>query len=90
MAHIAKLYYIAYMPLDNAELFRAMAERIERNSAAEFSGALLIVPPGGEPIEYLAVNPRPDAAAFWGAVQAFVQRALAEIEERQRTPFGVR
>ena len=74
--------------MDNAQLFRAMAERIERNAVEEFSGALLIVPPGGEAIEYLAVNPKPDAAAFWGAVQAFVQRALAEIEERQRQPFG--
>ncbi len=67
-----------------------MAERIARNSPEEFSGALLIVPPGGEAIEYLAVNPKPDAAAFWGAVQAFVARAVEEMQQRQSQPFGMR
>lgn len=74
----------------NADLFRAMAGRIERNESDEFAGALLIVPPNGEPIEYLALNPKRDDAAFWGAVQAHVQRAIAEIEEKQRNPFGGR
>jgi hypothetical protein len=75
------------MTLDNAALFREMARRIEKNDPAEFAGALLIVPPSGESIEYLALNPKQDAAAFWGAVQAHVQRALAEMEEKQRDPF---
>jgi hypothetical protein len=78
------------MTLDNAALFRAMAGRIDKNDPAEFAGALLIVPPSGDPIEYLALNPKQDVAAFWGAVQAHVQRALAEMEEKQRDPFGRR
>ena len=78
------------MANDNAQPFRAMAERIARNDPDEFAGALLIVPPQGEPVEYLAINPKQDVAAFWGAVQAYVQRVLAEMEEKQRNPFGGR
>ena len=75
------------MTLDNAALFRAMAGRIEKNDPAEFAGALLIVPPSGESIEYLALNPKQDAAAFWAAVQSHVQIAMALMEEKQRDPF---
>jgi hypothetical protein len=78
------------MALDNALPFRSMADRIDRNDSQEFSGAFVIMPPNGEPIEYLALNPKQDGAAFWGAVQAHVQRALAEIEEKQRNSFGMR
>ena len=65
-----------------------MAERIEHNDARDFAGAFVIMPPDGQPIEYLALNPKQDAAAFWGAVQAHVQRVMAEMEEKQRNPFS--
>ena len=76
------------MALDNSRPFQAMAERIEHNDARDFAGAFVIMPPDGQPIEYLALNPKQDAAAFWGAVQAHVQRVMAEMEEKQRNPFS--
>ncbi len=70
--------------------FRAMAERIEKNDLDEFSGALLVVPPGGEePISILLVNPKRDLAAFWATVASTIQVAAAEFQERARNndPF---
>jgi hypothetical protein len=75
----------------SAELFRVMAERIDRNPSEEFGGAVLIVPPaGGEAIEILLIDPKKDLAAFWGTVQAKVQVAVAEMQERQNSAFGMR
>ena len=68
-----------------------MAERIVRNEPKEFGGAALIVPPGGgEAIAILLIDPKQDAASFWGAVQAKVAIAVAEMQEAQNSPFGRR
>lgn len=76
-----------------AELFRAMAERIERNDPAEFAGAILIVPPPNrdgredEPIEVLFVDPSRDVAMFWGTLRTKVEREGAQataLAEQQR------
>jgi hypothetical protein len=79
------------MTTKSADLFRMMASRIEKNDAAEFGGAVLIVPPqSGEPIEILLIDPKQDVAAFWGAVQGRVAVAVTELQERQNSAFGVR
>jgi hypothetical protein len=79
------------MATDNAQPFRRMAERIDLNLDTEFAGALVIVPPqGGKPIEFLAINPDQDPAAFWGTAQAFVQRAMQQIEDQRTQGFAVR
>lgn len=67
-----------------ADLFRQMAERIERNAPTEFAGAVLLIPPGNEtPIEILLVNPRPDMEHFWSTCEAQVK--AAQMEWMQRT-----
>lgn len=58
--------------------FKEMADRIERNLKEEFSGALLIVPPNGEPIAVLLTDPKPDMEAFWAMVSGKVQVATTE------------
>jgi hypothetical protein len=74
-----------------ANLFRMMASRIERNADEEFGGAVLIVPPSGAAaIEILLIDPRRDAASFWGAVQGKVAVAVAELQEQQNTGFARR
>ena len=77
--------------MENSQLFRAMAERIDKNDQMEFGGAALIVPPGGgEPIAVLLIDPKQDIASFWGAVQAKVAIAVAEMQDAQNSPFGRR
>ncbi len=58
--------------------FNEMADRIQRNLQAEFSGAIVIVPPSGEPIAVLLTDPKPDMEAFWAMVSGKVQVATAE------------
>ena len=72
------------------DLFRAMAERVERNPDEEFGGALLIVPPiepgsGTKlaPITHLSIGPVADVAAFWGVAAAKVEVAKAIFDQEQ-------
>lgn len=71
-----------------ADPFRDMAERIERNDAAEFGGAFVLVPPGlasdMKPVEMLILDPNADAAQFWGTLMTRAKIALDEIEQAQR------
>ena len=68
-----------------AEHFDNMAERIRKNAGDEFSGALLVVPPGdAATIEILLIDPRQDIAHFWAMVAAKVQVAAAEFAEQGR------
>lgn len=60
--------------------FREMAERIERNLPEEFAGAILIVPPTGDPIAVMIADPKKDMEAFWGVAMAKIQIATNEFQ----------
>ena len=83
---------IAYREGVPAQLFREMADRIDRNASAEFGGAILLVPPKGEPVAVLLVDPAQDIEHFWSTCEAKVK--LAQIERLQAiqgtTPLGWR
>jgi hypothetical protein len=64
--------------------FTAMAQRAEAIKAGEFGGAFVFVPPEGEAVSMMLVNPDPDMAAFLGALSGRVQQWLGEIEERSK------
>jgi hypothetical protein len=72
----------------HSDTFRAMAERIDRNPT-EFGGACVIVPPGGgDPIEFLLVDPKSDVAQFFGTLQSKIAVVLEEMRSsasRQQT-----
>ena len=59
---------------DFAAPFEQMAARIRRFGAEEFGGALLVVPPTGEPIAILMVTPDPkgEEPLFWAQIKAKV------------------
>lgn len=67
-----------------ADLFRKMADAIERNEGADFGGAVVVVPPSGSPVEILILNSQRDAAQFWGTLDATVKAALADLEDQSR------
>jgi hypothetical protein len=70
-----------------ADLFRAMADRIDLVKPEEFAGAVLIVPPTvdiqglPEPIEVLVVEAVPNPDHFWGSVKARVEVATGQVQE---------
>ena len=67
-----------------SDRFRAMADRIERNPS-EFGGAVVIVPPGGgDPIEFLLVDPKSDLGQFFGTLKAKIELQLSELQDRAR------
>jgi hypothetical protein len=75
-----------------AELLRAMAARIERNSEDEFAGCIVVLPPvmldgrGGEPIEILLIDPTRNARNFWATAKAEVEIAEHNFNEANSTP----
>ena len=68
--------------------FRVMAERIDKNDPAEFSGAVVIVPPTGDPVVRLCLDPSADVAMFWGEIMTKAQMALADLEAAARSQNG--
>lgn len=59
-------------------VFREMAERIERNTEADFAGAMLIVPPQGDPIAVMLADPTQDKEAFLALCAGKLQVATQE------------
>lgn len=81
------------MPQMPTDIFRSMADRIDRNDPKEFAGAMLVVPPdGGEPITMLLIRPDHDLAMFWATVGSMIAVAAREFEEKARSndPFARR
>ena len=64
-----------------AERLRQMADRVERNTSEEFSGAFLIIPPGdSDPLDGLTISEKPNIPAFWAGLRGQVEIAIAEME----------
>lgn len=70
--------------------FTRMAEAIERNKAAGFGGAFVIVPPanGGTVVETLILDASQDPAQFWALLQTKCTTQLAELDAAQRAQYG--
>lgn len=69
---------------DMAEPFSRMANKIRHNAAEGFAGAFVIMPPSGEPIEVLILEPAANEAVIWGQIKARIEMKLADLEDAQR------
>jgi hypothetical protein len=77
-----------------AQPFLDMAARIQRNADSDFAGAAVIVPPEGDPIVVMTMDPKKDGLSFWGTLKArvemegqeFLDRATRKEQENRR--FG--
>ena len=75
-----------------ADLFRAMADRIERNDPEEFGGAILLVPPPSqegrdvEPVVILLVDPNQDQRHFWATAKTESEIAAGRFLAMQDNP----
>ncbi len=68
--------------------FRAMAARIEKQDEKEFAGAVLIVPPTGEPIAVMITDPSKDPEAFLAVAMSRIQIAQQEIMSAKQGGAG--
>ena len=66
--------------------FETMAERIAKIPEHEFAGAVVILPPEGDPIAFLTTDPKPDMMQFWAAVKARVEIRAAEAIQNATQP----
>jgi hypothetical protein len=68
--------------IDAAALFKAIAERLEKNTNEEFGGVFLIVPPegGGEPIDGIFLASKPNPVSFWASLNGQVEMAIEEFK----------
>ncbi len=71
-----------------SEPFVQMAARIERGLEAEFAGAILIVPPTGEPIAVLMADPSKDPEAFWAMASGKIAIATQEFQMSKQPGGG--
>lgn len=79
--------------LTPAQIFRALADRIERNDPTEFAGAYLIISPSGSVLSHTFIDPKGDESQFWGHINGAVTIAGAEAvqkEEEAIRMFGQR
>lgn len=70
-----------------AEVFRAMAARIEKNPE-EFAGAYVIMAPDGRVISHSFFDPMGDPVAFWAFASAQVQVAQVEAQQADEANNG--
>ena len=73
---------------DNSEPFTRMAERVRTNADAKFGGAVVIVPPAGDPIELLMLDAQGDQAQFWSTILTRIQVLMQNLQERERVAQG--
>lgn len=76
---------------DPAQLFRDMAERIDKVKDSEFAGAILIVPPASDDgeshaVEVLIVDPFHVESHFWHVVKVRSDLAMGLWAQREAVP----
>ena len=72
-------------PKTIADAFRAMADKIERNGADSFGGAVVVVPPGGgDPVHILVLDSQQDPSMFWGNLKTKCDIAIHTLDNTQR------
>jgi hypothetical protein len=69
---------------DPAEPFERMARKITDNTGRGFSGAFVVVPPDGKPMDLLYLAEQSDVAVFWSTLKTMVEIELGKIADRER------
>jgi ADP-ribose pyrophosphatase YjhB (NUDIX family) len=66
-----------------------MASRIDLNALEDFSGAVVIVPPGdGEAVEILLLKNAQNPAMFWSLVKTQAEIAIQELASAEAQAQG--
>ena len=76
-------------PQEAAGMFRAMADRLQKNADEPFGGVFLAIPPDGNAIEMLTLSESgQNLGQFWGTIQAFAATAIRDAEDAARRMRG--
>lgn len=63
-----------------AEAMKSMAANIEKNQAADFGGAFVVVDPAGNIISTLVLDSRRDLGMFWGLLKTQADMKINDIQ----------
>jgi hypothetical protein len=74
--------------VDNSVPFTNMADRIKHNEDAKFGGAVVLIPPTGDPIELLMLDAQGDQAQFWSTILSRIQVIMNQLQEKERIAQG--
>lgn len=72
-----------------AELFREIADKIERNKPEDFGGAFMVVSPDGDTISGMLVGDT-DLVTFWSLIKAKIDIAINTASDKQKVNRGFR
>jgi septum formation inhibitor-activating ATPase MinD len=74
-----------------AAILRRVADQIDKMNADTFGGVAVVVPPAnsGEPIEFLIIDPKKNAAQFYATIQTRIANEIAGLETLQRQQQAV-
>ena len=67
-----------------AEILRGWADKIEKNAAEDFSGAFVVLPPAGDPIASMFIDPDQDINTFFALVKSKIDTAVDLLNDAQR------
>lgn len=70
--------------LTPAEILRLWADKIERNAEEDFAGAFVILPPTGDAIASLFIDPERDLSTFFTLIKTRIDTAVDELNDKQR------
>jgi hypothetical protein len=71
--------------MKQSEIFRKLADKIDRNEEEEFGGAVCIVPPKGEAtIDWVIVDSKADLLRFWVKLKTDIDAIAQEVDNRAR------
>jgi hypothetical protein len=76
------------LAFEGAEKLRSLAETISLNAANGFGGAVIIIPPAGDPRDLVFLSGKIDPNFFWAQVINFVNVITAEVDDEKRRNAG--
>jgi hypothetical protein len=68
---------------EGVQLLRTIANQIEANGPDPFGGALVLIPPSGDPRALVQLTTHPNPNFFWTQVGALLRIIEQEIEQEE-------
>lgn len=68
--------------------FADMAARIDHNRPEDFAGALVIVPPSGDPMTVLLLDGSKDTGSFWAMAKVKIESVWKTLQDQERQRQG--
>ena len=69
--------------MSGSDLFRQLADKIDKNAPEDFGGAFIVVPPSGDPISGMMIGEQ-DVNTFWILVKTKLEAEVEKLNQLQK------